>query len=101
MKTLLLATLLFAAPAVADEKPTQREIDLTCERIHDIAAKTHEMRYLGVPLSKMLEDAPKIMREIAIEAYSLPAYGTEKAQLRDRREFALKKQLECLNTEWI
>ena len=99
MKTLILALTLtlLSTSAFAEDVAQRNTYDETCQRIADVARSIMTIRQQEQPLSKSINIyESELGRDMVIEAYGKPAYGTEEYQQKSIDGFANKWHLYCI-----
>lgn len=95
----VIALLMFAAPAQADEELAT--VEETCELVSESAALAMKVRQAGLPLSLALSDyaTTPLLKLLIMQAYKESHYSTESIKTRKVNEFSSTWMMACYQQE--
>lgn len=95
MKKLLIASLLFAAPVMAQEKQTPKQM---CAVIYKLSKSIMTTRQNGVNVIEATEhyDNRELTQKMVLEAYSKPLFSTHEHKHKIIKSFSNKKYVWCM-----
>lgn len=94
-KFCFIVLLLFTSNAIAEQKPDPKEV---CSNLSELAEVAMKSRQMGMPMREAMDVAGEsdLLQHLIFEAYSSPAYSTERMQEKTISEFGSKQYLLCI-----